>query len=103
MKKQNLNIGDELLCKKDYKSYSRFIKGRYYIVGNFSIYHHEEYYYVNYSFFDEYGYDDYIYYIIDESNNFFSVVGEKDLYAYFYTKKEERNIKLTKLNEKTEY
>ena len=98
MKNQNLNIGDKLLCKNYLKTeYSRLIEGDYYLLVDFEIFNHEEYCDVNYTFYDEYNYDDYVYYIDDNNHHSFSILDEKDLYKYFYKKNEIRNMKLEKL------
>ena len=86
MKNQNINVGDKLLCKKylNIGSSSHFNYGEYYIVSNIII---------------EY---DYLY-IIDNNNYGYLFINSDYLYSHFYTKKEERKIKLNKLiNEKTE-
>ena len=86
MKKQNLNIGDKLLCKIDVnKSYLTLTKGVEYIILSADI--------------------DVLYYkynIIDDTNKDFYYIEEFD--DYFYTKNEVRKIKLEKLkNEEAEY
>ena len=86
MKKQNLNIGDSLLCKKNLslELHNFFNKNKYYIVCFVNI------------FGDDYSYD-----ILDEDNIVFTFL-PKHIRTYFYTKREVRNIKLKKINEETE-
>ena len=87
MKKQNINKGDRLLCKEDFSG--AFKKYKYYYVDNFKKYSTNNI--------------DYFYYIRTETNAVLPFYNEEYFYEFFCTKKEERNIKLTKLNEKTEY
>jgi hypothetical protein len=83
--KQNFNVGDKLLCINDVdKSYLKLTKGLEYRIIDIKI---GALYYKYHIKDDEY--KD-LYYI-------------EDFDDYFYTKKEERKIKLNKLiNEKTE-
>ena len=88
MKNQNINVGDKLLCKKylNIGSSSHFNYGEYYIVSNIII-----------------EYDLYCYIISEDNNYGYPFINSDYLYSHFYTKKEERKIKLNKLiNEKTE-
>ena len=89
MKKQNLNIGDKLLCREGIhiKEFTYFYANKSYNIG-----------------FIEIRNDDYCYYITDENDRYYRFSINSDyLYSHFYTKKEERKIKLNKLiNEKTE-
>jgi hypothetical protein len=89
MKKQNLNIGDELLCKKSLfdETIIDFESNKYYKIYNIKI------------FFENI----YVYYMIDINNDIFEFHTEDNLYDYFYTKNEERKIKLNNLiNEEAE-
>ena len=85
MKKQNINIGDKLLCKKDFSDLSyRFLKGRYYLVWNI----------INDIVYDN---EDYIYQIEAEQEISYDFYFEKILYDHFYSNSELRKIKLEKL------
>jgi len=95
MDKQNLNIGDKLLCKNDLKSLVSnntsllfFKKGKYYVVDEIRL--------INDIFVD---YNEYFYYIIDDNNERYSFWMERYLYTYFYTKNEIRSMKLNEINE----
>lgn len=91
MKKQNINVGDRLLCKKDFSDDSnRFRKGRYYLVWDIT----------NDISYDD---DDYIYQIEDEQDMLYGFYYSELLCSHFYMKNELRNIKLKKLNEKAGY
>lgn len=81
MKEQNLNIGDTLLCKLNNKV---LIKGKSYVICDI----------IEVSII----LNDYIYYISTGSYELLSFWQEFLLYEYFYTKKEERKIKLERLN-----
>jgi len=88
MKDHNFKVGDKLLCKKDYIHHKISIhKGNEYIISD-SLFETEYYTFI---------------YIIDDNNVKVEVQYEKDIYEFFYTEKEVRNIKLKKLgNEGTE-
>ena len=89
MKKQNINIGDKLLCKISFLSNSTYIiKGKYY--------------YIKYIDIINVARKDYYFYYLED---FESLVccDEKEFCKYFYTKQEERKIKLEKLYEEAEY
>jgi len=84
MFKQNLKIGDKLLCKIDYwttKIY--FFEGREYNICDIEIDYADE--------------NDYAYFIMDENKNRVLFMILDDLDSFFYTKKEVRNIKIKKL------
>ena len=94
MKKQNINIGDKLLCKISFLSNSTYIiKGKYY--------------YIKYIDIINVARKDYYFYYLED---FESLVccdekelccDEKEFCKYFYTKQEERKIKLEKLYEES--
>ena len=81
----NAHIGDKLLCKNNYCGV--FNKCEYYYIEDV----------VTSSIHNL------IYYIIGKNNIIYPIFDYHFFHSHFYTKKEERNIKLTKLNEKTEY
>ena len=83
MKIKNLKVGDKLLCKKDYYSFSSLIfhKNEYYIVFRIE----------NNSYI----------YIINDYNTYSSFFYDESLFVYFYKKQELRNMKLKKLYEDT--
>ena len=84
MKKQNINKGDRLLCKNNL--WCVFNKG--------------EYYYIEYIEDNVTGsIHNLIYYTKDNNNVIYPIIDEHFFHSHFYTKKEERNMKLTKLNE----
>ena len=87
MDKQNINIGDKLLCKNSYYNYTEvFYKDREYEIVNTNNYYSN-------------------FYSLKEKNNKKLLYLRKvDFYDVFYTKQEERKIKLNKLkNDEKEY
>jgi len=88
MKKQNLNIGDKLLCKKSIHAY--FNKDEYYYIGDIRI-------------INTFRYEEYIYEIKIDNVVGVSIGNDITLYNHFYKKNEVRRIKLKTLNEKSEY
>jgi len=83
MKKQNINVGDRLLCKEEIDKI--FIKDKYYYVDDIK----------NFST----DYSEYFYDLRSEFNTILPFFSESYLHQYFYTKQEERKIKLEKLYE----
>jgi len=90
MKNQNLNVGDKLLCKKNLNElYASFNKNKYYIVYDIKLFDNNT---------------DYCYYIEFDKKKYYSFrYSVRFFYEHFYTKQEERKIKLEKLYEETGY
>jgi len=89
MKKQNINVGDKLLCKKN-------------LFNSESTYLIEfEYYYVCEITPTNNNYTDYIYMLICEQYQPVNFRYYGEFCEYFYTKQEERKIKLEKLYEES--
>ena len=85
MKKQNINKGDELLCRTTLsnKYIDIFKKGKYYIVWEILVFNDPSVY---------------TYYICDETGMLTPFrYDEKILYKYFYSKNDVRNMKLKNL------
>ena len=87
MKKQNINIGDKLLCKDNL--YEIFKKYKYYYVDNVIDFSTDN---------SEYFYD-----IRTEYDTILPFFQEEYLYTYFYRKNEVRKKKLEKINEEAKY
>jgi len=84
MKKQNLKIGDRLLCKESFFDSD----DPYFHVDDYCIIYYIQKYVTN----------EYYYYISDENNKRYPFRFSPDLLlTYFYTKQEIRNMKLKKL------
>jgi len=92
MKKQNLKIGDSLLCKKNLSNSNMiyFLKGNEYEVCDIKIDWDDE--------------TDYAYFILDDNKNDVLFMIQEDIDALFLNKMEMRKMKLKKLNnDKPEY
>ena len=108
MIKQNINIGDKLLCKNDLitdmiyddtlTDMISFIKGKYYEVYDIRIIEDK------YTVVDMKDYNDtYFYFFISELNKDFSFWYAPYFYEYFYTKNELRTMKLDKLKDRNTF
>jgi len=95
MKEQNLNIGDELICKRIF--HPNF---EYYILNSCYTVYDIKFFNIDNKFFNI---DNAYYYMTIGNEKMNIVCSYEDIYTYFYTKNETRKIKLQKLHEESKF
>lgn len=86
MKKQDIKVGDKLICKKDFN------------ILNISLTERIEYTIISIRIIHDYvGEYEYYYTISDNNHKDMTIADEEDLYTYFYSDKEVRKMKLKRL------